>query len=143
MSVSQEQAEAVARNWLNGSPMSIKSLDTSTSIREIIHLQGEEHGQYGYYLVILEPQGWLVIPAEDSYEPILAFGSNHVTIDTWKSSILNALIEINPVIIPKSQARTLTTSTFPSDSLKARRWARFLKSNNLELVSEVLRTGQR
>ena len=42
MSISQEQAEVVTRNWLNSSPMSIKNVDTTTSIREIIHLQAEK-----------------------------------------------------------------------------------------------------
>ena len=71
--VNVEQARLAAQNWLVknvGAPM-----DTSLgqNIRQIKHYYGEKYGNAGYYAVFLDPQGWIIIPTDDSHEAILAF----------------------------------------------------------------------
>jgi len=48
-------------------------------IEEIRHYQGEPYGNPGYYVVLLNPGGWVVVPADDAFEPILAFSSDKLT----------------------------------------------------------------
>jgi len=76
--IQEEQARRVVENWLAKNPRPMYS-SIGQEIEEIRHHQGEPYGNPGYYVVFLNPGGWVVVPADDAFEPILAFSSDKLT----------------------------------------------------------------
>ena len=83
----EEKALILANNWIKHNA---KPLDTEIgrTVAESFHYQREG---FGYYLVLLEPQEWLVIPYDDSFEPILAFGGERIDKSGWDASPLASI----------------------------------------------------
>jgi hypothetical protein len=48
--------------------------------------RGGQSGDIGYYLVLLEPSGWVIVPADDRFSPIQSFGSGKMTFDSFEGS---------------------------------------------------------
>ena len=83
--IQEEQAHRVVKNWLakNSRPM---NTTMGQGIEEIRYYQGEPYGNPGYYVAFLNPNGWVIVPADDTFEPILAFGSGKLTPELYEAS---------------------------------------------------------
>jgi hypothetical protein len=44
------------------------------SVKEVWLYKDGQSGNIGYYMVILEPNGWVILPADDEFWPIQSFG---------------------------------------------------------------------
>ena len=86
--ISEGQARLAAQNWLEKNAVAPMDTSLGQNIGQIKHYQGEKYGNPGYYAVFLEPKGWIIIPADDSYEAILAFGDAYLTPERspWRTS---------------------------------------------------------
>jgi len=76
--VTEIDAINVANSWLAMNETPMEEIMGKT-IREIQHFQGGKYGVPGYYVVFLNPSGLVVVPADDAFEPILAFSSDKLT----------------------------------------------------------------
>lgn len=65
-----------------------------TRIRELIRYSGKQHGNPGYYVAFLDPKGWLLIPGDDAFEPILAFGGDFLTPERYERNPLYFLLRV-------------------------------------------------
>jgi hypothetical protein len=92
--VSENDALAVVKTWLEKNPSPMNS-QMGNSIREIKHYQGTEYGNPGYYVIFLDPNGWVIVPADDSFEPILAFGDDKLTSEGYNASPLRYMLYID------------------------------------------------
>jgi len=63
-------------------------------IEEIRHYQGEPYGNPGYYVAFLNPGGWVIVPADDGFEPILTFGSGKLTPELYEASSFRHLFRL-------------------------------------------------
>ena len=63
-------------------------------IEEIRHYQGEPYGNPGYYVTFLNPGGWVVVPADDAFEQILAFGEDKLNLEVFELSNIPHLFRI-------------------------------------------------
>ena len=122
--VTESDAIEVAKNWLsmNEAPM---EEPMGKTIREIQHYQGDKYGIPGYYVVYFDPNGWVIIPASDQYEPVLAFGRDYLTSKAFEKSALSHFFHIqSPVTLtPMSQgAYTATSKTPKSRQRTYKRW---------------------
>jgi len=131
--VTESDAINVANSWLtmNESPM---EESMGKIIREIQHYNGEKYGEPGYYVAFLEPNGWVVIPADDQFEPVLAFGKDFITPQAFEESILSSFFRIQS---PVSSAPELSIAFSDTSKISKtrqqvnRRWQR-LRINNSE-----------
>ena len=64
-------------------------------IEEIRHYQGEPYGNPGYYVAFLNPSGWVIVPADDAFEPILAFGSGKLTPELYEVLPIKYLFKVD------------------------------------------------
>jgi len=94
--ISEEEARLVVQNWLEITAMESLSME-GTEIREVMHFVGELHGNPGFYAVLLEPCGWVIVPAHDSFEAIIAFGQGSFTREEFVSSPLAAFLRVDVV----------------------------------------------
>jgi hypothetical protein len=92
--VSKEDALTVATTWLEKNPNPMNS-QMGNAIVEMKHYQGEESGNPGYYVAFLHPNGWVIVPADDSFEPILAFGGDNLTSERYESFPLRYMLRID------------------------------------------------
>jgi len=97
--ISEQEARIVVQNWLEITPTESLGI-TATGVREVMHFIGERYGNPGYYVVQLYPSGWVIVPAHDSFEAIIAFGQGSFTREEFVSSPLAALVRVN--VIPRS-----------------------------------------
>jgi hypothetical protein len=91
--IQEEQARNVVENWrmMNSSPM---NSTMGHVIEEIRYYQGEPYGNPGYYVAFLNPNGWVIVPADDSFEPILAFGAGKLTPELFETSPIRYLFRV-------------------------------------------------
>ena|GEM_PF-4518870 len=91
--VTESDAISVAKNWLamNEAPM---EEPMGKTIREIQRYQGGKYGIPGYYVVFLDPNGWVIIAADDQFEPVLAFGRDYLTSKVFEESVLSHFFHI-------------------------------------------------
>ena len=84
-----EQATRVVKNWLamEAAPMGTATVDRV--LRTEMHLKGNE---VAYYIVYLAPKGFVVVPADDLVEPIIAFFPNATKYDPSETNPAGALI---------------------------------------------------
>jgi parallel beta-helix repeat protein len=71
--VGNKRAEAVVKSWLKADP---RPMGTILG-REILRVETftNESGEPVYYVVYLSPSGFVIVPADDLVEPIIAFSS--------------------------------------------------------------------
>jgi hypothetical protein len=62
--VSMEEAKIVVHNWLEITPMESLALE-GTEVQEVMYFTGDFYGNPGYYVVLLDPNGWVIVPADD------------------------------------------------------------------------------
>ena len=124
--VTKDQALRVATNWLQEkeNPFDTKM---GNHVQEIVYFHGESYGNPGYYVVFLNPSGWLVIPADDGFEPVIAFGENVINSADWSKNPLSLLLRID---LPQDAApRLMTTSAAAviNDPIKKQQYNRWQK----------------
>ena len=138
--ISERDATTVAITWLernNNSPM---NLTLGSSIKTILHYPENLEGQ-GYYLVILNPNGWLVIPSDSSYEAILMFGQGFMTPEIWESSLMFSMLsqptsEFNDSMPMSSKMNSLAAPSDAdtlSDMQRQNRWQILLECVHIKL----------
>ena len=76
--ISETQARNVAVSWLNSEGTTIDP-PMGRKIENVVSYTGGRAGNIGYYLVLLDPSGWIVLPKDDRFWPIAAFGSGKMT----------------------------------------------------------------
>jgi hypothetical protein len=83
--VTEEDARTVVQNWLEMTPMDSLAIE-GTEIMEVMHFEGDFYGKPGYYVVLLDPDGWVIVPADDSFEAIIAFGKGSFSREEYARS---------------------------------------------------------
>lgn len=97
--IQEEQARRVAENWRAKNPNPMNS-SMGYVIDEIRLFQGEPYGNPGYYVAFFNPSGWVVIPADTAFEPILAFGTSRLTPELFEKSPIRNLFRVDVPIRP-------------------------------------------
>ena len=92
--IQEEQARIVVENWSTKNPNPMNSA-IGQVIEEIRYYQGEHYGNPGYYVVFLNPNGWVIVPADDTFEPILAFGADKLTPEQYEESFIPHLFRVD------------------------------------------------
>jgi hypothetical protein len=62
MFVDMQEAQDIVESWLMRSKGPISD-EMGEKIRDIVHYHGGIHGEPGYYIAFLEPNGWVTVPA--------------------------------------------------------------------------------
>ena len=119
--ISLQTAYQIARNWLKKTAATIDM--HASYIEEVVHYQGGVHGDPGYYIAFLRPSGWLCIPADDSCEPIRAYGKNFLTPQNYEISPLKFFLRLQRSQISFISANSFLTSSPTNASVTAnKRW---------------------
>jgi len=86
---SKEQAQKAVRGWLrsNAKPLGISMRRVIKEIQTYTDADGEAM----YYIVYLQPEGYVVVPADDQVEPIIALAEKG-TYDPSADNPLGALV---------------------------------------------------
>ena len=120
--ISEQEARIVVKNWLDMTPTETLSIE-GTEIREVMHFVGEPYGNPGYYAVLLNPSGWVIVPAHDSFEAIIAFGQGSFTREEYARSPLATLIQIDVDEESFLRGRSaVTRQEATQDNARAERW---------------------
>jgi hypothetical protein len=84
------EAEMVVRGWLKADP---QPLETSLG-REVMRIETftDEYDEPLYYIVYLEPSGFVIVSADDKIEPIIGFAADG-TYDPSPGDPLGALVD--------------------------------------------------
>jgi hypothetical protein len=134
--VTEEQARLVVLNWLQERE---KTFDVilGRQIRDIRYFQGELYGNPGYYVAFFDPQGWLVVPADDMLEPVLAFGGDAVDADEWTENPLAWLMRVD---VPQQHMATKKVAvdnnsmTKSSNVQRNKRWSILLRKPQVGII---------
>lgn len=113
--ITSEQALLIAENWLTLSQGNMVE-NLGKNIREIKYYFGEEYGYPGYYLVFLDPKGWILIAADDRLEAIRAFGESSLTSEEYERSSGRFLFSI---FLNPHNERTLRTTNITSETVSS------------------------
>ena len=84
-----EQAKKAVRGWLKASTRPL-STTVGGKIGDV-EIFADKDGEASYYVVYLEPAGFVVVPADDLVEPIICF-ANDGTYDSSDDNPLGALV---------------------------------------------------
>lgn len=128
--VNQQSARIVAQNWINMSGNKF-ARDIGYQIKEATHLQGENYGNPGYYFITLSPQGWLIVPADDSYEAILAFGEGNLPYKEYIKAPFAKILRVNGQESLKGNKAMSTNSTKVTKP-QNKRWSILLQQPNYQ-----------
>ena len=74
--VGRQQAETAVRGWLKRNPRPME-MQLGASVRKIDAFEGED-GAAIYYVIYLDPSGFVIVPADDRIEPIVAFAEKGI-----------------------------------------------------------------
>jgi hypothetical protein len=107
--IGENQARQAVSNWLYDKSDHFDE-NLGLCIETVKKYQGGQAGDIGYYLVILKPSGWVIVPADDRYSPIQSFGSGKMTLDSFEGSFWHKITRFGGA--SGSSAKTLrATST--------------------------------
>ncbi len=70
---SQEQARQLVKGWLNVEPQPLNAELGQQVLR--VETYSDSQGRAVYYVVYLEPSGFVIVPADDLVEPVICFSS--------------------------------------------------------------------
>ncbi|MDD5327787.1 MAG: C10 family peptidase [Phycisphaerae bacterium] len=87
--VSSEQAKKAVRGWLKLDPEPLKT-QLGNQVRRT-DVFSDDKGEPIYYVIYLQPSGFVITPADDLVEPIIAF-ANDGTFDPSADNPLGALV---------------------------------------------------
>ena len=71
-------------NWLRSGSHFGENMGETVS--EVVLFKGGQYGPIGYYLILLEPSGWVKASADDRFHPIPTFGPGKMTLENYKNS---------------------------------------------------------
>jgi hypothetical protein len=125
--IQEEQALKVIENWRAKNPTPMNST-MGHVIEEIRHYYGEPYGNPGYYVVFLNPTGWVIVPADDTFEPILAFGAGKLTPELYETSPIRYLFRIDAPKQAFSAASTREIKKTKASVEREKRWGILLNS---------------
>ncbi len=120
----QQQAESVVKGWLKNDAQPLRMvLGQQIANTEIF---SDADGQPIYYVVHLQPTGYVIVPADDLVEPIIAF-VNDDTFDPSSESPLGSLVtqDLNKRLSgARGKNRTILsmagTSSLPASKAKSK-----------------------
>ena|GEM_PF-6286061 len=92
--ISEEEARVVIENWLKITPSESLGFK-GTEIREVMRFESGRYGNPGYYLALLEQDGWVIVPGDDGYEAIIAFGEGSFSREEYELSPLADFLSVN------------------------------------------------
>lgn len=92
--ISETQARNAAISWVNSDGAAIDH-EIGRQIGSIVSYTGGTAGDVGYFLVLLEPSGWVVIPKDDRFWPVAAFGSGKMTPALFEESFFKKIISFS------------------------------------------------
>jgi hypothetical protein len=139
--INEAQARLAALNWLSENPQPFGE-NMGRVIKDSVAYKGDTAGDVGYYLVMLEPNGWLILPADDSFWPTITFGAGVMTKEQFESSLWYSITVFNrPEGNNQSPTRGATPSSEDDFTVKAqKRWSHLLEggteSNNVGRKAE-------
>jgi len=84
--ISEQDVRIAVASWLQ-LPSEHFEENLGNNIKQVELFRGGVSGNIGYYLVILEPAGWMILPADNRFWPVQMFGSGIMTIENFKSSV--------------------------------------------------------
>jgi hypothetical protein len=87
--VSAEKAQQAVQGWLKADARPLGTL-LGQKTKKVDTFE-DENGQVIYYVVYLRPSGFIIVPADDTLEPVLAF-SDHGTYNPSLDNPLGALV---------------------------------------------------
>jgi len=85
----RDQAKKSVKGWLKADPKPLATLLPS-QIKEVVSFPDEQEEPL-YYVVYLQPEGFVIVPADDEVEPIIAFSPSG-TFDPSLDNPLGALV---------------------------------------------------
>jgi hypothetical protein len=139
--ISEQEALEIAKNWAISSrnPMNETIGDI---IRESRHYYGKQYGTPGYYAVFFAPKGWVIIPADDHFEPILAFGGNSLTPKEFEESLISKFFHVQGSVASVSKFAA-HSSSWPQKKIQ-NRWDQLrsakIKTLDMQVQSNELVT---
>ena len=87
--VNKQQAKKAVRGWLKLDHSPLKT-QLGNQVRQVDAF-GDDSGEAIYYVVCLEPSGFVIVPADDLVEPIIAFADDGI-FDPSDDNPLGALV---------------------------------------------------
>ena len=92
--VTSREAEAAARNWLASSPVHFGRIVTDTKVSRVETYEVDSGSNF-FYVVYLEPKGFIVLPADDRLEPIIVFSPDAIAFVPSDQNPLGALVTLD------------------------------------------------
>ena len=92
--ISETQAEFAVSRWLSDKNAHFGE-NMGATIQTYRKYQGGRYGDTGYYLFLLQPSGWVIVPADDCFPPIKSFGGGKMTFDSFEKSFWHGVTFFN------------------------------------------------
>jgi hypothetical protein len=131
--VQEDQARTVVETWILSNRKPLNS-SIGNIIQEIVRFYGGQYGTPGYYVAFLNPRGWIVVPADDTLEPVAAFGDGVITPEEWKKSPLAALMCVDTSLSTSSFSVFSGQSRKKRETPPAARWKLLLQTRTDRMV---------
>ncbi|MEG1604094.1 MAG: hypothetical protein RR340_10850, partial [Cloacibacillus sp.] len=84
--VTASDANTTVANWLQETENHFGET-LGTNIDQIKLYRGGIHGNVGYFLVTLSPNGWVILPADDDFWPIQTFGPGVMSEEAYENTL--------------------------------------------------------
>ena len=139
--VKRHVADEVAISWILKDSNPMKD-GMGHKVRETLVYRGGAHGYPGYYVALMDPAGWMVIPADDAFEPVLAFGNDFMTREIFERSPLFHLVRVDAPRLDQmtTSSRSVGVQDIPEIKRRERksRWY-YLSTVNCGLFGKMIR----
>ena len=87
--VNKQQAKKAVKGWLKLDPKPLQT-QLGNQLRQV-DVFGDDNGEAIYYVIYLQPAGFVIVPADDLVEPIIAFADDGI-FDPSDDNPLGALV---------------------------------------------------
>ncbi|MDR0661891.1 MAG: C10 family peptidase [Holosporales bacterium] len=125
--VDRAQALTIVENWLTLNHNShILDQTLGNKVDSLVFYENTSEEEAGYYIVFLDPSGWVIVPSDDRLEPIIAFGDSYLTPELYLQTPLKYLLKLKRTL--KQDAKALQSQRLFDDfalykpSPKEKRW---------------------
>ncbi|MDO5114766.1 MAG: hypothetical protein Q4D58_01575 [Synergistaceae bacterium] len=92
--VTESDVNTTVANWLQETENHFGET-LGTTINQIKLYRGGIHGNVGYFLVTLSPNGWVILPADDDFWPIQTFGPGVMSEALYKNTLWYKAVGFN------------------------------------------------
>lgn len=113
VTVPEGDVALAVNNWLSDEAGSFGE-NLGHSVKEVRLYKGGASGNIGYYLVILEPNGWVILPADDEFWPIQSFGRGAMTPDAFEKTLWHDITSFSKEDLPSSLKSALSSGGTPA-----------------------------